>query len=95
MSTVQVIAVEPFDGHQPGAKVDVTERQAEQLIAKGLAKMSGPHSNKMKPAAENKACPSKAAGQGRTSSASPAARRSRSTTATASDDGSKQEPTGE
>lgn len=95
MSTVEVIAIEPFDGHHPGATVTVTERQSEQLFAKGLAKIKGPHGTKVKPPLANKARPSKAAGQGRTSSASPAARRSRTTTATTSEDGGKQEPTGE
>lgn len=95
MSTVQVIAVEPFDGHQPGAKVDVTERQAEQLINKGLAKMSAPHGTKVKPPLANKARPSKAAGQGRTPSASPAARRSAQKTANKSDDGAEQDPAAE
>ena len=44
-----------LDGPRPGAHVTVSERQAQQLVAKGLAKMQAPHSNKMKVAQENKA----------------------------------------
>ncbi len=87
--TVTVIAVEPFDGNQPGARVDVSERQAAQLIGKGLAKMQAPHSNKMKLAPENKANPSQAAGEAQPSSALRAARVSPKTTATPSADGAK------
>lgn len=92
---VTVIAVEPFDGNQPGARVEVSERQAKQLIQKGLAKMQAPHSNKMKPAPENKANPSPAAGEARPSSASRAARASRQTTAKPSGRGRQADKTGE
>lgn len=73
MSKVDVIALDACNQHRPGDKFEVTEREAEQLIKKGLVKMAGPHSNKMAPEAENKANPSKAAGKARQSSASPAA----------------------
>jgi len=95
MSTIQVIAIEPFDGNQPGATVTVSERQAEQLVVKGLAKVKGPHSTKVKPPLANKANPSKAAGQGRTSSASPAARPSAKKTVVTLGDGAKTETTDE
>ena len=78
---MKVIAIEPFDGNQPGAEVEVTERQAQQLVEKRLAKMRKPVSNKMRAEPENKANPSPAVGKGRRSSASPAARVSRRTTA--------------
>ena len=93
MDSVKLIAIEPFDGNQPGQTLTVTERQADQLIAKGLAKKAAPeHANKMKPAPENKANPLQAVGRGRTSSASPAARPSQSRTARQSGSGAEPEP---
>jgi len=89
MSQVKVIAVEPFDGYPMGAEVSVSERVAEQLIKKGLAKMQAPHSNKMRAASENKAVPSKAAGEAQRSSASRAAQASRQTTANPSGTGAR------
>ena len=80
MSKVKMIAIDGCNGHQPGDSFEVSEREAQQLIAKRLAKMSAPVQNKMMPPAGNK----EAAGGVPPSSASPAARASRKTTATTS-----------
>jgi Ser/Thr protein kinase RdoA (MazF antagonist) len=86
---MQIRVVEPFDGHHPGEIVEKVERQALELVAKGLAKMHQPAQNKMAPQAENKANPTAAAGKARTSSASPAARVSRQPIAKPSADGAR------
>lgn len=95
MSKVNVVAIEPVNGHGPGARFEVSEREARQLEAKRLVKMDAPVSNKMKPQAENKANPSPAAGKAQTSSALPAARASARKTATKSVAGEKAPTTGE
>ncbi len=83
MTTVKVTAIEPFNNHRPGDVVEVTEREAKQLVDKRLAKMAVEPSNKMAPDAErgNKANPSPAAGEASRSSASPAVPASAKTTA--------------
>lgn len=91
MSTVKVKAIEPCDGKNPGDVFSVSERQAQQLIGKGLVKMDGPVSNKMKAAPANKSRPSPAAGKAQPSSALPVARASRQTTAKPSGNGGQQE----
>jgi hypothetical protein len=79
---VTCVAIEPFDGHHPGDTVELPERQAQQLEAKGLVKMGlGPRANKMHPGPqENKANPPAAAGQVAPSSALPVAQVSQQTT---------------
>jgi hypothetical protein len=89
MSKVTVIAVEPCNTHRPGDEFDVSEREAEQLMAKGLVKMKAPHSNKMAAPLDNKANPTQAAGGARRSSASRAAQASLLTTASVSATGDK------
>ena len=89
MSKVKVVAVEPFNGNNVGAVVEVSEREAAQLVQKRLAKMQAPHSNKMRAASENKAVPSKAAGEAQRSSASRAAQASPQTTAKPSPTGAR------
>lgn len=78
---MQIRAIEPFDGNQPGAIIEVSEPRGNQLIAKGLAKMYQPAQNKMAPVGQNKANPTVAAGPARRASASPAAQASPSRTA--------------
>lgn len=88
MSKIEVIAIEPHDGYQPGNKYPVSEAAARQLIQLGLVKMAGPVNNKMavplankiKPPLANKANPSPAAGKTPPSSVSPAAQVSPPTT---------------
>lgn len=84
MSMVRVIAIDGVNGHAPGADWEVTEREANQLLAKGLVKMAGPVENKMAAPVANKSNPSPAAGEVQRSSASPAARASAKKTATRS-----------
>jgi hypothetical protein len=87
---MDLIAIEPFDGHNPGARLnDVDERTARALIEKRLAKQAPAASNKMARKSENKANPSAAAGEVRRSSASPAARVSPARTASASARGAR------
>lgn len=81
MSLVKIIAIEPFDGHQPGAEVERPESQARALVKRGLAKMAVPVANKMAAPVANKANPSPAAGEEQQSSASQAAQASPRTTA--------------
>lgn len=73
MSMVRVIAIEPCNEYKPGDDFLTTERQAGQMIARGLVKMATPVANKMAQPTANKANPSPAAGQAAASSASPAA----------------------
>lgn len=89
MSKVSVTAIEPFDGNNPGARVDVSLRQARQLVERGLAKMSVPASNKMRPAPANKANPTQAVGEALPSSALPAVPALQQTTATTSGSGNR------
>lgn len=89
MSKVTVIAIEPCNNHKPGDEFDVSEREAGQLIARGLVKMKAPHSNKMAQPLSNKANPTKAAGGAQQSSASPAAQASPLTTASLSESGER------
>lgn len=95
MSLVKVQALDAFDGHQPGDFVEVPERQAQQLIQRGLAKMAGPVRNKMAQPVANKANPSQGAGKDQQSSASPVARASRKTTARRSASGAQPDKTDE
>lgn len=92
MTMVRVKAIEPCDSHKPGDVFEVPERQARELVDMRLVKMMAPPSNKMAPAAKNKAVPSPAAGRVRTSSASPVAPRSQQTTPQPSEDGALQIP---
>lgn len=71
---ITVTAIEPFNSHKPGDVFELTEREANHAVSKGLVKMQVPHSNKMKLEPENKANPSPADGAAPLSSASPAAR---------------------
>lgn len=89
MSTVTVTAISPFNSFKPGDVFELTEREADQAERKGLVKMQGPVSNKMKIQSENKANPSPADGAVAPSSVSPAARVSPRTTARVSGDGVK------
>lgn len=88
---MKVIAIEPVNGKQIGEELEVSEREAQQMVDKGLVKMLGDVQNKMKAAPANKAAanPSKAAGEATTSSASRAARASVSKTAKKSGAGKK------
>lgn len=86
---MELIAIEPHDGHTPGDRYEAPDRQAKQLIEKGLAKAAPAPRNKMAPSGANKANPSPAAGRARTSSASPAARRSPAKTSNASGSGAR------
>ncbi len=81
MTTVTVMAIEPFNSHKPGEVFELSEREAKAAEAKGLVKMQGPVSNKMKVQSENKGNPLQAGGETAPLSASPAARVSRQTTA--------------
>lgn len=77
-----VTAIEPHDGHRPGAQYEASAIRAKELIHKGLVKMKGPTANKKQPEnRSNKSSPSPAAGKGAQSSASPAAQASRKMTA--------------
>lgn len=72
---VKMIAIEPINGLQPGDPFECGNREADQLIARSLARLEAPaHRNKMAPAASNKADPTEAAGEARLSAASQAAR---------------------
>lgn len=85
MSMVRLVAVEPVNRYRPGEDFETTEREANLLVAKGLAKMAVPVTqNKMTGPTSNKANPSPAAGEAQQSSASQAARVSPPTTATPS-----------
>lgn len=98
MSKVEVVAIEPFNSKRPGEKFELTEREAQQAIDKGLVKMLGPHCNKMRAEPANKGgaqVPPKAAGGATQSSASRAAPASRKTTAKPSGAGASKEPAGE
>lgn len=95
MSLVKLMAIEPVNSHRPGDTFEAPEREANQLIQKGLAKMDAPVRNKMAQAPANKANPSPAAGRVQRSSASPVARASAKTTATRSNRGAQPEKTGE
>ena len=92
MSNVEMVAVEPVNRYKPGDRFHVTEREAEQLEGKGLAKMIAPPKNKMAAEPENKANPSPAAGEASPSSASRAARVSPKPTARKSGVGSRKRP---
>lgn len=87
MSKVKVVAIEPFNGFGVGAIVEVSEREAAQLVQKRLARMAAPHSNKMRADREDKGDPSKAAGEAQQSSALRAAQASQQTTAKQSGNG--------
>lgn len=86
-NTMKVLTLEPVNRTPPGVVIEVTEREGEQLIRKGLAKAAPVPQNKMAAEGANKADPSEAAGKTRTSSSSPAARRSAPRTAKPSDAG--------
>jgi len=86
---VKMIAIEPCNQHRPGDEFEATEREADQLEARGLAKMATIPQNKMAQPSENKGNPSQAAGGATRSSASRAAKASPRTTAKKSDDGEK------
>lgn len=85
MSTVRLLALQPVNSIRPGERFDASEREARQLIEKGLAKMDAPVKNKMMPPAGNK----QAAGEAQQSSASQAAPASRKTTANTSGAGDR------
>lgn len=80
---VSCLVIEPFDGNQPGETVQVPARQAAQLEAKGLVRVSlsaGPSERKPVAPSENKTDPLPAAGQVAPVSAPPAAQASQRTT---------------
>jgi hypothetical protein len=78
---MRIIALDNYDNRVEGEEYDAPDHQAQQLIAKGLAKAGKVPQNKMAPESENKANPSQAAGEERPSSASRAAQASAATTA--------------
>lgn len=86
---MDVIAIEPHDGHAPGDRYTVNDRQGRQLIDKHLVKEAPTPQNKMAREGRNKSNPSPAAGRERTSSASPAARRSAAKTSNVSARGAR------
>lgn len=94
MSKVEVIAIEPVNQHRPGARFEVGLMEARELEAKGLVKMRGPHSNKMRAAPVDKQNPSKAVGAGQRASASPAAPASTPQTARSSGSGGRNQKPG-
>jgi hypothetical protein len=87
MSLIKVIALDSFDGFHPGDETDVPERQANQLVARGLAKMAAPPRNKMAPPALNKSSPTPAGGEDVQPFALPPAHLSQQATASLSGDG--------
>lgn len=76
-----VIALDTFDDMREGMERDYPDNIADQLIARGLAKMKAPIQNKMATQGENKANPSVGAGRVQPSSVSPVAPASPQTTA--------------
>lgn len=71
---VKMIAIEPINGLDPGDAFECGNREADQMVARSLARKAAPeHRNKMAPAASNKADPTEAAGEVRLSAASQAA----------------------
>ncbi len=86
---VTMIAIEPCNSVKAGSEFEVSEREAAQLVQRGLARMKGPAENKMAPAGENKANPTPAAGAAAGSSASPAGQASPKKTARGSRGGSR------
>lgn len=78
---VKLICIEPFNGHHPGSVIETSEREARELVAKGLAKMAVPVLNKMALPVANKANPTRPAGVVQRSFASPAGQVSPLTTA--------------
>lgn len=91
---VKVIATEPVNAFRIGDEFEVSEREAKQLVDKGMVKMLGDVQNKMQAAPANKAVPSKAAGGETQSSSSRAARASVSKTAKKSAAGAKKTTAG-
>lgn len=89
MSKVEVIAIEPCNAHRPGTRFECGLSEARELEAKGLVKMHGPHSNKMRKAPLDKQNPSSAAGKEQRASASPAAQASTPQTARPSATGAR------
>ncbi len=87
MSLVKVVAIEPCNEYRPGENFETTERQARQMIARGLVKMAEPVRNKMALPVANKASPTPAAGRALRSSALPVAPASPATTARSSGTG--------
>jgi len=92
MSKVEVIAIEPCNQHRPGTRFEVGLVEAKEMEAKGLVKMRGPQSNKMRTAPLDKQNPSKAVGAEKPASASPAVRASTPQTARSSASGAKKPP---
>lgn len=91
---MKLLTLEPFDGHGPNEIIEVPDKQAEKLIAKGLAKPAPVPQNKLAQEGSDKADPSEAAGQARTSPSSPAAPRSARKTATRSGAGAPKKSPG-
>ncbi|UHQ21897.1 hypothetical protein LVB77_14605 [Lysobacter sp. 5GHs7-4] len=81
MSKVRVTAIEPFNSYKPGESFELPEREAEQALAKGLVRVGGVATSKAAKVSAEGVNPSLAAGGGRRSSASPAARASARKTA--------------
>lgn len=76
MSQVRVIAIDQHDGRAAGDDYLTTERQARQLVARGLAKMAADMPrNKMMPPPANKGSPAPLpdAGEAQRQPSSPAA----------------------
>lgn len=95
MSSITMIAIEPCNNAKPGEEFVVGEREAAALEAKRLAKIKGPHENKMAPAGENKQNPTGDGGKAAPSSASQAGRASKTPTARKSGRGGKTAKTAE
>lgn len=86
---MRLIALDNFDTRVEGEEFEVSDKQGEQLIRKGLAKVGEVPQNKVAEPSENKADPSEAAGEGQSSSASRAAPASKRATAKKSAAGAK------
>jgi hypothetical protein len=90
---MRVIALDGFDNRVEGEEFEVSDKQGEQLLAKGLVKVGPVPQNKKATPSENTADPSEAAGEAPTSSASRAARPSVRKTAAPSTRGTAKKAT--
>lgn len=70
---MRIVALDTYDNVQEGTEYECPDHQAAKLIAKGLAKLTEPLSDRRAPESLNQGNPSAADGQGRLSSASQAA----------------------
>lgn len=90
---MRVIALDNFDNRVEGEEFEVSDKQGEQLLRKGLVKAGRVPQNKRPSPSENTADPSVAAGEAPTSSASRAARPSVRKTADSSARGATKKAT--